>query len=459
MKKIDLTKGSILKGLLLFSLPVFFIYFANSLYNAVDIFILSMAGADEQISAVASAFTPISFCMCLLTGAGVAGTCLIGQYVGGKSEQEKLKACKAVIMFNMCFSIGLAVIVAAASHSLIPMLNVDKSLYGPAVRYLLIQCCILPMNGIIFSVHAICKGHGKSVLPFIYSASGVFFNILFDYIFIYLLGWLSDGAAFASVLSYIVAATIILSYVFIFKFKCKNPLKGIKFDGDMFKYLGKQVIPLSLQESLVIISFITVISVINLRGIGASNVVAISDRITSLSFAPVMAFGNAVSAAVSQNLGSGQIKRTKNMVFTAIGLTAAFALVYSFPFYYFATQLSLLYTSDQEIARQSMERCFILAFDLIINIVVSPFAGLASGSGNSRWSLAIFGVGTVILRIPFTVAMGLLNYPIWVVSAAYPLSSLIGLGLALYFYFSKKWQNLKALPVYQKSDIEKDTIF
>lgn len=449
MKKLDLTKVSVFKGLVVFSLPIFFVYFLNYLYTAADIFILSLAKAEEEISAVMSAYTPINLCIALLTGIGVASTFLIAQYVGGHDEEGRKKAIKTVIIFTMGVSLVLTILVASFSSLIIKGLNIDSSIQDKAFRYLLIQCLIIPLNGLIYTTHAIYKGHGKSVLPFIYNCLGVTSNVIFDFVFIYFLKMGSDGAAIASLLAYIVAAFCIYSYMLIFKWKFKNPLKGVKSDARMYRQLAKHSFPLAIQEALVIICFIVLVSTINVRGIDDSNAIAISDRITNMAYVPIFAFGNTISAAVAQNLGAGNAKRANQFVWIGVLILCGFGLIYCLPIFLFIVPLSKLYTNSSYVIQMIYERSWVVFLDLILCIILTPLNGLASGSGNSKWSLYSYLISDIAIRIPLILIFGFTNMPIWVVSISYPASSVLGLIILLIFYFKKKWKNLSTLPINQ----------
>lgn len=447
MKQNRLVKGSIIKGLLAFSLPIFFVYLLNYLYPAVDFFILSLAGAEKDISNVLSAYLPINIAISLLTGTGVAATFLIGQYHGAGDEQGKLKAIKSVIVFINIVAVGLSFIIALFSPLIIQALNIhDPIAKDASLRYLLISTIIIPFNGLIYTTHAIYKGQGKSLLPFVYNSLGVSSNILFDFIFIYFLNMKSDGAAIASVLAYLFAAISIYSYIFIIK-KTGNPLKNVQIDKTMIQYLAKKSFPLAIQEALVIICFSVFVSVINLRGDITSTALGISDRITNIAYVPVLAFGNTISAAVSQNLGAGDIKRTNKIVWTGVLILLIFTAIFSLPIFLFINQLANLYTENKAAIDMIFSRSWVIFFDLILCVLLTPLNALASGSGNGRWSLYVYLFSDMLIRVPLILILGLMDYPLWIVSISYPASTILGLGIILFFYFKKYWQNIEKLSV------------
>lgn len=448
MDKKRLLKGPIWKGLLLFALPTFFIYLSTYLYNAIDIFILYMAGAGDEISAVMSALTPISLITAILSGLSVGGTFLIGQYYGAGDKKSTRTSIITFAVFMLVVSTFLAIITAAFSSLIVDAMNIDPVLHEKAVRYLLIQCISVPFIGLVYIINAAFRGTGKSVFPFVYTFLGLVFNVVLDVIFIYVLNLKSDGAAIACVLSFVLSTIIALIYIFGFK------LKGIKIGKIEIEWLTvKRIIkfswPLALQEATVIIAFIVLVSTINIRGAAASEVIAISDRITNLAYVPVISFGIAIQAAVAQNLGAFQVERTKKVLWVGIAYIAIFTLIYVIPIVALTRQIASLYTDDQWILDQSLYRALIIAFDLLLCIFLTPLNNLASGSGHSNWALMSYLASNLLIRIPWIIISGLAGMPIWFVTISYPASTVLGLTILLIFYGSKKWKNLKQLPVAQ----------
>ncbi|MDR0935006.1 MAG: MATE family efflux transporter [Erysipelotrichaceae bacterium] len=444
-----LVNGSIWKGLALFALPTFFVYLSTYLYNAFDIFILYLSGAGDEISAVMSALTPISLVTAILTGLSAGGTFLIGQYYGANDKANTKKAIITFTIFITALAITLAALIAIFVEPIVGLMHIDSSLIDKAIRYLLIQCITIPFIGLVYIVNAAFRGTGNSIFPFIYTFLGLALNIIFDVIFVYALNMKSDGAALACVLSFVISSLVALIYIFFFK------LKGIKIgkisiDFIMIKRIIKFSWPLAVQEALVIISFIVLVSVINIRGPSSSEVIAISDRITNIAYVPTLSIGMAIQAAVAQNLGAFKVDRAKKVLWVGISYIAILTLVYALPIVATSGIISSIYTGDIWIQNENLYRSLIIGIDIILCIFLTPLNNLASGSGYSNWSLYCYLFSDLLIRIPWIIISGLYNMPIWFVTLSYPASTILGLIILIIFYKSKKWKNLKKLPVAQE---------
>src|SRR5574344_345985 len=215
MKKIDLINGNIPKSLLLFALPNILTYFATYLYYAVDIFVLSLSGAEEEISAVMSGLTPVTLATSLIIGVSVGGTFLVGQYHGAKDIEGRRKAIMSFGIFLLTFSIVLAILIASFSPLIISWLNVEESLKDQAIRYLALATISIPFTGLTYFINAVYKGCGKSIFPFVYTGGGIALNLIFDFIFVYALGLKSDGAPISLILSFFVSSALAVTWVIV----------------------------------------------------------------------------------------------------------------------------------------------------------------------------------------------------------------------------------------------------
>ena len=181
----------------------------------------------------------------------------------------------------------------------------------------------------------------------------------------------------------------------------------------------------SYRETKVIICFSVFVSVINLRGDITSTALGISDRITNIAYVPVLAFGNTISAAVSQNLGAGDIKRTNKIVWTGVLILLIFTAIFSLPIFLFINQLANLYTENKVTIDMIISSSWVIFFDLILCVLLTPLNALASGSGNGRWSLYVYLFSDMLIRVPLILILGLMDYPLWIVSISYPASTIL----------------------------------
>ena len=100
----------------------------------------------------------------------------------------------------------------------------------------------------------------------------------------------AKGAAIATVISQ--ALSVVIGFIYLRKgnFVFKLTFRGIKFDVTTAKELFKIGIPLSLQDTLVPLSFLVLVSLANSMGVAASAAYGCVNRLNAFLMHPLMKF-------------------------------------------------------------------------------------------------------------------------------------------------------------------------
>ena len=86
-KKNDLTQGSVLRGLLRFSVPYLIACFLQTFYGMADLFITGQFNGAGSISAVAVGSQLMHMITVMIIGLAMGATVTIGRSVGAKDER------------------------------------------------------------------------------------------------------------------------------------------------------------------------------------------------------------------------------------------------------------------------------------------------------------------------------------------------------------------------------------
>lgn len=88
----SLTEGRIGSTLLRFAIPFLIANLLQSLYGAVDLFVVGQYADSTAVSAVAVGSHVMQTVTCLVTGLATGGTVLIGHRVGARDEEGTANA-------------------------------------------------------------------------------------------------------------------------------------------------------------------------------------------------------------------------------------------------------------------------------------------------------------------------------------------------------------------------------
>ena len=92
MNKGDLTQGSVVKGLLLFALPIFLGQLLQQLYHLADAWVIGNFAGNNSFAAVSSGNALTWLIIGFFSGVSIGGGVIISRYFGAKEEENIEKA-------------------------------------------------------------------------------------------------------------------------------------------------------------------------------------------------------------------------------------------------------------------------------------------------------------------------------------------------------------------------------
>ena len=134
----DLTKGSIVKGIITFSIPLIIANILQQMYNVTDTIIIGKVLGKVALSAVGSAFTLMTFLTSIIIGLCMGvGTVISNLY--GKKETNKIKNTLFMsFVFIFLITIVIMLIVYLFHSYIIRALNIPSEVAPLMSSYLLI---------------------------------------------------------------------------------------------------------------------------------------------------------------------------------------------------------------------------------------------------------------------------------------------------------------------------------
>ena len=217
MKKTNLTDGSIVKTLFLFAIPFLIANILQSLYGAVDLFVVGKYCSSESVAAVSTGTQVTQIITSLVSGLTLGSTILIGKYMGQKNLVRVRQTIGTTLSVFALTAVLLTVDMIAFRDPLLNLLQTPKESFDLTAQYVTI--CSL---GNIFicgynAISALLRGYGDSTRPMIFVGIACFLNIVLDIVFVKYGHMGVSGTALATVLSQ--AFSMILSIIYLKKIK------------------------------------------------------------------------------------------------------------------------------------------------------------------------------------------------------------------------------------------------
>ncbi|RST74418.1 MATE family efflux transporter [Siminovitchia acidinfaciens] len=423
MKQQDFTTGPIGKQLLAFSLPILVTNLLQTSYQFIDsLWVGNLLGANA-LGAVAVSSTVIFTVLSFIIGVNNATLTVLSQ-LKGKDDEARLKSfvnAFVIILSVMAIALGLAGFIFA--KNILQFLGTPSSMIADAVSYLQINFLgILFLFGYNF-ISTVFRALGNSKTPVRFVLTAVILNAVLDPLFIYVLDWGIEGAAYATVVA---QGTAFVYGLFVsIRFK-QIPFSMPKLPKrEEASIILKQGIPSGLQMTVISAGLAAIMSVVTSFGPDAVAGFGAAQRLDSIIMLPAHALGTAVNSMAGQNIAIKQWDRVRQITMYALLLNLAAMILAALIIFVFARWGILMFISDEGAVAFGTEYVKIIAF-------FYPFLGLNFvWNGVVRASGAMFQV--LVLNI---ISFWVLRYPLTFIFAKLIGERGIGVGIAASFVIS-----------------------
>ena len=346
----DLTKGSITKGLILFSLPMMVGNILQQIYNIADTLIVGQALGKEALAAVGSAYTLMTFLTSVFIGLSMGAGALFSIYMG-KNDNNSLKSA-VVHAFGLIFSVTIVVnvLVYIFMDKILYFLQVPTEIYGSMRKYLVIIFAGLIATSLYNFFACLLRAVGNSVTPLWFLGISAILNIALDLIFVLVFNFGIAGAAIATVIAQYVSGIGLMLYVI---FKCREFVpkrENFKWNKKILNEICDLSILTCAQQSAMNFGILLIQRLVDSFGAVTMAAFAAAVKIDTFAYLPVQDFGNAFSTFVAQNYGAGKISRLREGLKKATIISASFSLIISVLVFIFAKQLMCIFVKQDELA-------------------------------------------------------------------------------------------------------------
>lgn len=402
MKTIDLTNGSIFKGLTRIAVPIIGTSFMQMAYSLIDMIWVGRLSSDA-VAAVGTAgfFTWLASAIILIARVGTEVG--VAQSVGKKDINEAKSYIRHGIQLIVVLGLIYSLFLIVFRDPLIGFYQLGASIEQQASTYLLIVALGMVFHTLNPVLTAIFTGAGDSTTPFKINLIGLAINIVLDPILIFGLGPIprleTAGAALATVV-----AQLIVTLIFIFQAKKRPELFSSlrllkKPDMAHVKAIAKLGLPMAVQSA-----FFTIISMIIARiivqwGPLPIAVQKVGSQIEAISWMTAGGFQTAMSAFVGQNYGAQKWERVSKGYYAGLGIVTLIGVLTTFLLYFGARPIFGLFIPEAEAISYGIVYLQILAVSQIGQCIEIVTAGAFIGHGKS-FPPAIVGIVFNLLRIP-----------------------------------------------------------
>ena len=444
--KIDMTQGSIMKNVILFSIPIIIGNVLQQLYTTVDTLVIGAYCGHTSLAAVGTSSQPVEVLLCIFLGIGTGISILISQHSGEHDEEKLRRTCANSISFVFLCGVPVAILGWFYAPHMLRFMNVPSDTFDAALLYTRLVL-IGALGNIGYNVNAgILRGMGDSSSSLVFLAVSCAVNIVLDLLLVAGLGMDVRGVAIATSFAMFVSWLTSIFYI-----KKRFPDLGFtllprRIDAAEISAIMAIGLPIGLNNSLYSFGHVAIQSMVNAQGSVFMAGNSVAGRITGLTNIAITGLSAAATTFSGQNFGAKNFSRLKEghvkiPVFSGL-ITLAFGLMF------ISVRMPILriFSKDEMVLLYAGRYVFVMLLSQWFYAIFNGIICIVNGIGNVRYTTVINILMLWAVRIPSAYMIRAWYDGTWIM-LCFPISFSFGLLCMIgYYLFSKQWKEIIRRP-------------
>lgn len=346
----DLTRGPVMRSMLLFAIPMILGNLLQQCYNVADTLIVGRFAGTDALAAVGSSYSLMTFLTSILLGLCMGSGALFSMRFGRRDEA----GLRESIVSSFVLIAGVAVVLNLVSFACLDwiqvFLQVPDQVWGLMRAYLVVIFAGIPAIFLYNYFASFLRAVGNSVVPLAFLAVSACLNIALDLWFVLGLGRGVAGAAEATVIAQYVSGVGITLYALARCPQFRGLRPYLRVRGSCLREVASYSFLTCIQQSVMNLGILMVQGLVNSFGPTIMAAFAAAVKIDSFAYLPVQDFGNAFSTFIAQNYGAKKADRIRAGLKGAVVTSMGFGVVLSALVWVFAEPLMGLFVEAGEVA-------------------------------------------------------------------------------------------------------------
>lgn len=383
--KQDLSIGTSWKVLLAYAAPVIGGNLFQLFYTLADSVIVGQTLGPQALAAVGASGIISYFFLCFIQGCTSGFSIFVGQAFGAKKPGEVKRNITASISLAGLITVIFTVFTCVFCGRILRLMNTPEDIFQQAYDYLFV--IFLGMMGTMFYnlLSNILRALGDSKTPLYFLIFSSLLNIVLDLVFILAFHRDVAGAAWATVISQLLAAILCYLYARRSFMEMRIGARYWKWEASRYWALFKLGFPMGFQLSIMSIGQIAMQAAVNLLGTTAVTGYTAATKVNQIAVLVNNGFGVAISGYAAQNYGARKLDRIRKGVRTCFLMTFVCNLLIIMAIFALQNQIVAMFVSTPTAEVIGYAKDFFL--------IVVPFYILLGGLQTYR--SATQGLGSV----------------------------------------------------------------
>lgn len=391
--------GSLWKGILLFSLPLFASNLLQVLFNMTDVAVIGKFSSPEALGAVGSTTILVTLFTGFLIGLGNGINVLIARYLGQRNSKNVHDALHTSFVLSIIMGIILFLLGFFFSKYLLIWLKTKDEFIDGATLYLKIYFIGMPANALYNFGNACYSAKGNTKRPLIFLGISGIFNVGLDLLFVIAFKMSVEGVALASIISQYISAFLLMISLMKENTNIKLIIKDIRlYDGYSHLVLSLGL-PSGFQSAIFAIANLFIQSGVNSFDGGVVKGNSAAQNADSITFNVMAVFYTACASYMSQNFGAGNQKRVKQSYLIALVYSFLTGVIMGLFFLTLGRPFLRIFTNEEQVVDAGYERLKIMAFSYTFSAFMDNTIAASRGIGKSFIPTIIVITGSCVFRV------------------------------------------------------------
>lgn len=397
--EMDMCSGSILKKMLMFTLPLMLSSILQLLFNAADIVVVGRFAGDNSLAAVGSTTALINLLTNLFVGLSIGANVTAARNYGGKREEALSRTVHTAVTISIISGIILTVIGVVGTKEMLRLMSTPDEIIDLAADYLRIYFAGITATTIYNFGSALLRAIGDTKRPLYYLLAAGAVNVVLNLLFVIVFKMDVSGVALATIISESLSAFLVIRCLMRETGAIKLDLKKLRVHKAELISIIRIGLPAGFQGIVFALSNVVIQSSVNLFGniVVAGNSAAAN--IEGFVYMAMNSFYQATLSFMSQNFGAGEYKRLNKILACGELCVVVVGLVLGNAAVLFGNQLLSIYSDSPEVIAAGMVRLHYISKVYFLCGIMDVLVGALRGIGYSVLPMVVSLLGACGLRL------------------------------------------------------------
>ena len=395
----DLTKGSLVKKILIFSVPLIISNLLQVLFNMADVAVVGQFAGPMALGSVGSTTTLVAMFTGFLIGLSGGINVLVALHFGAKNKENLSQTIHSAAIVSLLTGVALLLIGVGFSKGILEILQTKPELIDGAVLYIRIYFLGMPAMAIYNFGNAVFSAVGDTKRPLRYLLLAGVLNVILNLFFVIVCHMDVAGVALASAISQYVSAILIVIALLRTTEIYGLKVSKLRLSKDKAMDILRICMPAGMQNAIFQIAnlFIQVgVNSFSATMVAGNSAAANAD---ALVYDVMAAFYTACGSFMGQNYGAGRKDRILKSYFVSLAYSFGIGLVMGVTLVCFGNQFLSLFTKDAAVMEAGMRRLTIMGFSYCVSAFMDATIAASRALGKSLAPTIIVIMGSCVFRI------------------------------------------------------------